>query len=107
MSADPAVGQLSKRLPGRRAFITGAASGLGRALARELAADGWRLGLADLAADRLERVGAEFDAALYIVWPPEYRWLWRVKRFFPLRFLRLVQRMGAKWVPAAERRPRG
>ena len=57
------IGRLSERLPGRRAFITGAASGLGRAFALELAGYGWRLGLADLNAERLERVGAEIAAA--------------------------------------------
>ena len=30
---------------------------------------------------------------LYIVWPREYVWLWRIKRLAPMRFLRLVQRM--------------
>ena len=57
------VGRLDERLPGRRAFITGAASGLGRAFALELARHRWRLGLADMSVDRLEHVRAEVDAA--------------------------------------------
>jgi NAD(P)-dependent dehydrogenase (short-subunit alcohol dehydrogenase family) len=57
------IGRLSQRLPGRRAFVTGAASGLGRAFALELARHGWRLGLADLNVERLGRVGAEVAAA--------------------------------------------
>jgi NAD(P)-dependent dehydrogenase (short-subunit alcohol dehydrogenase family) len=62
MSREAGVARLSKRLPGRRAFITGAASGLGRAFAFALARDGWQLGLADLAAERLERVRTEVEA---------------------------------------------
>jgi NAD(P)-dependent dehydrogenase (short-subunit alcohol dehydrogenase family) len=44
---------LGRRFPGRRAFVTGAASGLGSELARALHADGWQLGLADLSGSRL------------------------------------------------------
>ena len=44
---------LARRLPGRRAFITGGGSGLGLALATHLAADGWALGLLDREAPRL------------------------------------------------------
>lgn len=39
--------RLTERYPQKRAFITGAASGLGRALACALAAEGWRIGMAD------------------------------------------------------------
>lgn len=39
--------KLSERLPRKRAFITGAGSGLGRQFSLELAGDGWILGLAD------------------------------------------------------------
>jgi NAD(P)-dependent dehydrogenase (short-subunit alcohol dehydrogenase family) len=39
---------LSRRCPSKRAFITGAASGLGLGLARLLARDGWTLGVLDL-----------------------------------------------------------
>lgn len=46
---------LTTRYPRRRAFITGAASGLGLALAERLARDGWHVGVADVQALRLER----------------------------------------------------
>jgi NAD(P)-dependent dehydrogenase (short-subunit alcohol dehydrogenase family) len=61
MRAEAELGRLVRRLPGRRALVTGAASGLARAFALELARRGWRLGLADLSGDRLERVCAEVD----------------------------------------------
>ena len=60
MSETQAVTILSRRFPAKRAFITGAGSGLGRAIATEFAAAGWQLGLFDLSAPRL----AEADAAL-------------------------------------------
>jgi NAD(P)-dependent dehydrogenase (short-subunit alcohol dehydrogenase family) len=40
--------QLSSRYQQKRAFITGAASGLGKALCLELAADGWTIGISDI-----------------------------------------------------------
>ncbi|NBB85704.1 MAG: SDR family NAD(P)-dependent oxidoreductase [Bacteroidetes bacterium] len=46
---------LTARYPQRRAFITGAASGLGLALAERLAGDGWQVGLADVQELRLQR----------------------------------------------------
>jgi NAD(P)-dependent dehydrogenase (short-subunit alcohol dehydrogenase family) len=46
--------RLAARLPGRRAFITGGGSGLGLALATQLARDGWTIGLLDRERDRLE-----------------------------------------------------
>jgi NAD(P)-dependent dehydrogenase (short-subunit alcohol dehydrogenase family) len=61
MSESQATTILSRRFPAKRAFITGAASGLGRAIATELASDGWQLGLLDLSATRL----AEAEAALH------------------------------------------
>jgi NAD(P)-dependent dehydrogenase (short-subunit alcohol dehydrogenase family) len=52
---DPAT-LLSRRFPAKRAFITGAASGLGCAMADRLARDGWMLGLLDISAAGLDRV---------------------------------------------------
>jgi NADP-dependent 3-hydroxy acid dehydrogenase YdfG len=54
---------LSRRFPAKRAFITGAASGLGLAMGRLLARDGWALGLLDVAADGLERAAEELRQA--------------------------------------------
>jgi len=51
---------LSRRFPAKRAFITGSGSGLGRAIATELAGAGWQLGLLDISPTRL----AETEAAL-------------------------------------------
>lgn len=56
MNQTQSVTILSRRLPEKRAFVTGAASGLGRAIALELAGAGWRLGLLDLSAERLGAV---------------------------------------------------
>jgi NAD(P)-dependent dehydrogenase (short-subunit alcohol dehydrogenase family) len=50
---DPAT-LLSRRFPAKRAFITGAASGLGLAMAERLARDGWTLGLLDISAATLD-----------------------------------------------------
>ena len=63
MRASPAATILSRRFPGKRAFVTGAASGLGRAIAAELASDGWALGLLDLSAPRLEEAAGVLAAA--------------------------------------------
>lgn len=67
MNPARALAILSSRHPSRRAFITGAASGLGHALALRLAATGWRLGLNDLDATGLAQVGADAggNPALY------------------------------------------
>ncbi len=52
---------LSQQYPLKRAFITGAASGLGKALATELAIDGWTLGIADLNEEALAAAAKEFE----------------------------------------------
>jgi NADP-dependent 3-hydroxy acid dehydrogenase YdfG len=59
MNPNRALSVLAARHPARRAFITGAASGLGRALALRLGAAEWRLGLNDLDATSLARVALE------------------------------------------------
>lgn len=53
--------QLSQTHPHKRAFITGAASGLGKALAYELAPDGWTIGMADINAAELEKAAFEVE----------------------------------------------
>jgi NADP-dependent 3-hydroxy acid dehydrogenase YdfG len=45
--------QLSVKYPQKRAFITGAASGLGKALCLELAKDGWLIGMSDIREEAL------------------------------------------------------
>lgn len=49
-----AAHSLTVRYPKKRAFITGAASGLGLALCKELATDGWNIGMADINTISLE-----------------------------------------------------
>lgn len=45
--------RITRRFPNRRAFITGAGSGLGQCLAEMLATDGWTIGLTDVDGARL------------------------------------------------------
>jgi NAD(P)-dependent dehydrogenase (short-subunit alcohol dehydrogenase family) len=59
---------LARRFPAKRAFVTGGASGLGRAIAARLAADGWTLGLLDLSAARLAETADALRAAGATVW---------------------------------------
>lgn len=53
--------RLSSRYPSRRAFVTGTASGLGRAFALHLADDGWTVGLADIDPDGLDATAADVE----------------------------------------------
>jgi NAD(P)-dependent dehydrogenase (short-subunit alcohol dehydrogenase family) len=55
--------RLNARFPRKRAFITGAGTGLGLELAKCLAADGWVIGLFDLNVERLASVEANFSSA--------------------------------------------
>ena len=52
-----------ERFAGRTAIITGAASGLGRAVARRIVAEGGRVALWDFNAEALEQVAREVGAA--------------------------------------------
>lgn len=56
-STDPAT-LLSRRFPAKRAFVTGAASGLGLAMAERLAREGWTLGLLDISAAALDEAAS-------------------------------------------------
>ncbi len=53
--------QLTQDHPNKRAFITGAASGLGKAFAHELAKDGWTIGMADIHVHELELAAADTE----------------------------------------------
>ncbi len=53
---------LSRSHPAKRAFITGAASGLGKAFCIELAKDGWNLGMADINVKELETAATEISS---------------------------------------------
>jgi NAD(P)-dependent dehydrogenase (short-subunit alcohol dehydrogenase family) len=39
----------------------------------------------------LALLGAAAAGQLHVIWPPEYRWAWRLKRWFPRWFLKRVQ----------------
>lgn len=53
--------QLSAHFPAKRAFITGAASGFGKAICTELAKDNWLLGIADINREALDQAAEEFE----------------------------------------------
>lgn len=53
--------KLSKEYPKKRAFITGAGSGLGEAMALQLAAEGWTLGLTDITQDRVDNIASKVE----------------------------------------------
>jgi NADP-dependent 3-hydroxy acid dehydrogenase YdfG len=55
--------RLNARFPRKRAFITGASSGLGLEIAKALAHDGWTLGLFDRNLERLASVEGELSDA--------------------------------------------
>jgi NADP-dependent 3-hydroxy acid dehydrogenase YdfG len=55
--------QLTKQHPHKRAFITGAASGLGKAICLELAKDGWSIGMSDINAEQLAATAKEIETA--------------------------------------------
>lgn len=59
---------LSRSHPAKRAFITGAASGLGKAFCIELAKDGWNLGMADINVKELETAAAEINTFGGTIW---------------------------------------
>ncbi|MEY7848120.1 SDR family NAD(P)-dependent oxidoreductase [Natrarchaeobius sp. A-rgal3] len=50
----------------QRAIIVGASSGIGEALARELAGDGYEVGLAARRRDRMTRIGSELPTKAYV-----------------------------------------
>lgn len=58
----PIEGSAMKDLKGKTAVITGAASGIGKALAAELGAAGMKLALADTQQERLAATAKEFEA---------------------------------------------
>jgi short-subunit dehydrogenase len=59
--------KLVRRFPSRRAFITGASSGLGLELARALGSEDWTLGLFDRNVERLARVEEELSGKGFTV----------------------------------------
>lgn len=55
--------KLTKNFPQKRAFITGAGSGLGFALAMHLAKDGWTIGISDLKQETVDETIQKLEAA--------------------------------------------
>lgn len=60
--------KISRRYPKKRAFITGAASGLGKALAKILIEDGWQVGIADIGSERLAETAKQFGKQATAYW---------------------------------------
>src|SRR5947208_16513349 len=60
-----------RELTGRTAVVTGAASGIGRCLARRWTAEGMRVVLADVEADALAAVASELDGDAVLVVPTD------------------------------------
>jgi NAD(P)-dependent dehydrogenase (short-subunit alcohol dehydrogenase family) len=54
--------KLEQKFPQQRAFVSGAASGLGLAICERLAGKGWKLLIADINADRLAQADAKLQA---------------------------------------------
>ncbi len=57
------AGPVTGRMDGRRAFVTGGGSGIGKATALRLAAEGAAVAVADIRAESAVAVAAEIDAA--------------------------------------------
>lgn len=54
--------KISQRFPGKRAFITGAGSGLGRSFCQWLARDGWHIFVSDIQPGPLEQTCREINS---------------------------------------------
>ncbi len=50
--------ELTKRYPNKRAFVTGAAAGLGQSFCKFLAQDGWTIGMSDINGEKLDESAA-------------------------------------------------
>ncbi len=61
--------RLSTSHPKKRAFVTGAASGLGLAMCKELAREGWTIGMADIGEQQLQDRSVELTVLGATVFP--------------------------------------